>query len=99
MTHNARMVCKEIQAKLDVAVAPNGYMRAFTTLDNDDLFFNDKTFLEMFLAKGAKERALPPDGCYYTEVLTKMWQQYKIKDTEQKEIWSETQGCSHRNQQ
>lgn len=70
MVHNARMVCKEIQSKLDGAVAPNGYMKAFTNLSTEELFFNDAEFLDMFLSKGVRERPESPGGHYYAKVLS-----------------------------
>ena len=69
MLYNASMVCKDVASRLDGAVAPNGFMRSFTTLSTEDLFFNDREYLDLFFAKGISERLQSPGGHYYNKLM------------------------------
>ena len=50
MKHNAFKVCEELTYQIDGATAPGGFMKAYTSQDSDDLFFNNHNHLKAFLS-------------------------------------------------
>ena len=50
MKHNAFKVCEELTCRIDGATAPGGFMKAFTSSDTTELFFNNHSCLKAYLA-------------------------------------------------
>ena len=50
MKYNAFKVCEELTCRIDWATAPGGFMKAFTSSDTDELFFNNHSCLKEYLA-------------------------------------------------
>jgi hypothetical protein len=72
MKHNAFKVCEELTYQIDGATAPGGFMKAYTSQDSDDLFFNNHDHLKAFLSttdiKGDKKQC--PGWNYFTMLKT-----------------------------
>ena len=57
MKYNVGKVCEEIVSRIDGALGPGGYLRAFKAQNKDDMFFLDRDFLLDFISKGDKVKA------------------------------------------
>ena len=72
MKYNAFKVCEELTYRIDGATAPGGFMKAYTSQDSDDLFFNNHDHLKAFLSttdiKGNKKQC--PGWNYFTMLKT-----------------------------
>ncbi len=65
MKHNAYKVCEELTCRMDGATAPRGYMKAFTSEDKGELFFNNHCYLKEYVATSAKEKKQCPGSNYF----------------------------------
>ena len=68
MTYNAYKICEEVAARIDGVPSPSGYLKGFKAFKKDEMFFNDKEFLSMYLSKSEKERIQLPGAAYYKQL-------------------------------
>lgn len=71
MKYNAFKVCEEVATRVDGAVAPGGFLKAFVSTDISELFFWDKEYLTNYIANSTKKTiTLVPGYHYYKKIDT-----------------------------
>ena len=78
MEYNAFKVCDELCCRIDGAPAPNGYMKAYTSQKNENLFFNNHQRLKEYINASEKERKSIPGSHYSKKVETFMDTHFEI---------------------
>ena len=68
MEFNAFKICDEEATRINDATGPGGYLKGFKATKANDMFFNDKTFLDLYLSKSDKEKQNVPGYAYYSKV-------------------------------
>ena len=68
MEFNAFKVCDEVATRINGAPGPGGYLKGFKATKANDMFFNDKKFLDLYLSKSDKEKQNVPGYAYYSKV-------------------------------
>ena len=58
MEFNSFKVCDEVATRINGAPGPWGYLERFKATKANDMFFNDKKFLDLYLSKSDKENKL-----------------------------------------
>ena len=61
-------VCDEVATRINGAPGPGGYLKGFKATKANDMFFNDKKFLDLYLSKSDKEKQNVPGYAYYSKV-------------------------------
>ena len=74
MKYNAFKVCDELTCRIDGATSPGGFMKAFTSSDTDELFFNNHSCLKEYLA--ISDNAKTCTGKRYFDMLKKFSEQH-----------------------
>jgi hypothetical protein len=75
MKYNAFKVCDELTCRIDGATAPGGFMKAFTSSDANELFFNNHNCLKAYLAMSDNAEN-PCPGRNYFDMLKKFKEQH-----------------------
>ena len=68
MEFNAFKVSDEMATRINDAPGPGGYLKGFKATKADEMFFNDKKFLDLYLSKSDKEKKNIPRYAYYSKV-------------------------------
>ena len=68
MQFNAFKVCDEVATRINDAPGPEGYLKGFKATEANDIFFNDKKFLDLHLSKSDKEKQNVSRYAYYSKV-------------------------------
>ena len=68
MEFNAFKVCDEVATRINGAPGPGGYLKGFKATKANDMFFNDKKFLDLYMSKSDKEKQNVPGYAYYSKV-------------------------------
>ena len=68
MKYNAFEVCNELTTRIDGAVMPDGFMKAYTSYEKEDLFFNNHQYIKDFISSSLTTRKNTPGAHYFTDV-------------------------------
>ena len=71
MKYNAYKVCEELTVRIDGAPGPGGYMKAYTSEKNENLFFNNHSYLS---SSDKNSMSLP--GCNYFKLIQTFMEQH-----------------------
>ena len=78
MRSNAFSVCKELSLRMDGAVAPGGYMKAFVSYEKHKMFFNDEKSLKEYINAPENRKLSLPGGYYYSYLETFISKHFEI---------------------
>eukprot|EP00794_Sanderia_malayensis_P003753 gene3753-4275_t len=66
MKYNAFQVCEELTCRIDGAVAPGGFMKAYTSDSAEDLFFKNHKSLKEFISKAGSGKPCPGQNYFHS---------------------------------
>ena len=71
MRHNVKMVCKDLEARIDGSPGPSGtYLKAETTPYLNELYFNDSEYLKSYIASPKGNSSCLPGNNNYKKLET-----------------------------
>eukprot|EP00794_Sanderia_malayensis_P001811 gene1811-2031_t len=66
MKYNAFQVCEELTCQIDGAIAPGGFMKAYTPDSAEDLFFKNHKSLKEFISKAGSGKPCPGQSYFHS---------------------------------
>ena len=70
MKFNAFKVCDELTDRINGAPAPGGFMKAYTSVPCDEMFFNDEDYVKDYLHATEQKRKSLPGANYFNQVMS-----------------------------